>query len=168
MTDTLHDAYPPVWLTDYPAVHFRILPWICAAHGLTGIHYWNVYEWPKSVDPWKDAGSFVIDDEIFNGDGLFIYPPAPAALRNGSAKTPCPSIRLKWIRDGMEDYDHIALLRQKKSKEAARILATIARGFADWETSVSKIPTARISISKILNENPKPSASPMRCPPNNE
>ena len=162
MPDTLHDAFPPVWLTDYPAVHFRILPWICAAHGLTGIHYWNVHKWPESVNPWNDAGTFVIGNETFNGDGFLIYPPAPAALRHGLAKLPCPSIRLKWIRDGMEDYDHIVLLKRKHPEKAAGIIATIARGFADWETSVSKIPQARISISKMLNQHPQHRRIPMR------
>lgn len=156
-TDMARGSYPPVWLTDFPAVNYRILPWICAAHGLTGIHYWNVFEWKDGADPWSDAGIFTIGDETFNGDGLLIYPPAPARLvgrKKAAAMQPCASIRLKWIRDGMEDYEHLQLLKGNNPAAAAGILAGIARGFGDWETSVAKIEATRISISKALMDNP--------------
>ena len=154
LPDMAGDSYPPVWLTDYPAVQYRILPWICAAHGMTGIHYWNTFEWPNDIDPWENAGSFIIDEETFNGDGLLIYPPAPARLvgkEKAAAMKPCPSIRLKWIRDGMEDYEHLQLLRKKNPVVAKAIRDRIARGFADWQTSPDKINTARIMISNTLN-----------------
>lgn len=145
---------PPVWLTDYPPVHFRILPWICAAHNLSGIHYWDVFHWPERTDPWKDAGTFVIDDETFNGDGLLIYPPAPAALRGDAPAVPCASVRLKWIRDGMDDYDHLNILRKTHPERAASILARVAAGFADWETSPQGISQARRAISEAMQNSP--------------
>lgn len=152
--DTRRDSYPPVWLSDYPAVQFRILPWLCAAHNLTGIHYWDVFQWPAGTDPWKDAGTFLIDDETFNGDGLLIYPPAPAALRGDLPLAPCPSIRLKWVRDGFDDYDHLTILRKTHPERAARILARIARGFADWESSPQEIFQARRAISEAMPKSP--------------
>ncbi|MFK7910210.1 MAG: DUF4091 domain-containing protein [Akkermansiaceae bacterium] len=152
--NTLRDSYPPVWLTDYPGIHYRILPWICAAKQFSGIHYWNVFHWPQGTNPWKDAGSFIGGDETFNGDGLLIYPPAPTELRGGMTATPCPSIRLKWIRDGMEDYDHLKILQNTHPKRAADILSGIARGFADWETSPKEVFQARRAISEAMLNSP--------------
>ncbi|BDS05306.1 hypothetical protein NT6N_03460 [Oceaniferula spumae] len=163
MPDMLHDSYPPVWLIDYPAIHYRILPWICAAKNISGIHYWNVFKWPATVDPWNDAGSFVIDDETFNGDGLLIYPPPAASVvgeKLAAKMQPCASIRLKWIRDGIEDYDHLQMLKRHDPKSAEAISATIAKGFADWETSPSKISRARESISRALASEPLPITHP--------
>jgi len=157
-TNMMTDSYPPVWLTDYPAVNYRILPWICAAHGFTGIHYWNTFEWPEDVDPWSDAGSFIIDDETFNGDGLLIYPSAPARLvgaKKAATMKPCASIRLKWIRDGMEDYEHLQLLKKSDQTAAQQILTSIARGFADWETSPKKIEQSRTKITHTINQTNK-------------
>lgn len=152
--DTAKQSCPPVWLVDYPAVHFRILPWICARHDLTGIHYWDIFHWPPGVDPWKDAGTFIIGDGVFNGDGLLIYPPAPLSLQSSHPQKPCPSIRLKWIRDGMEDYDHLTVLRKTHPKQANEILTRIAKGFADWETSIPKINKARRAMSKAMQNSP--------------
>lgn len=164
--DMERGSYPPVWLTDYPAVNYRILPWICAAHGLTGIHYWNVFEWNEGIDPWSDAGIFTIEGETFNGDGLLIYPPAPARLvgnEKSALMQPCASIRLKWIRDGMEDYEHLQILRKSSPAAAAGILAGVARGFGDWEPSVAGIETSRNSISKALQKTIS-----MNLPPKHE
>lgn len=154
MPDTKLDAYPPVWLTDYPAIHYRILPWICAAHGFTGIHYWSTFEWPENVDPWTDNGTFLIEDGVFNGDGLLIYPPASKDLYKKGSNAPCASIRLKWIRDGMEDHDHLTLLKKTKPELASQILSTVARGLADWEISPMKLNHARNAIHDALNHNP--------------
>jgi len=150
MPDMAKDSYPPVWLTDYPAIHYRILPWICAVHGLTGIHYWSAFAWPDDVDPWRDAGTFLTQGATFNGDGLLIYPPRSLA----DSKTPCSSIRLKWIRDGMEDYDHLEILKKSDPATAAKILSSVARGFGDWEVSPSKLVEARCAISNALTFQP--------------
>lgn len=149
------DSCPPVWLTDYPPVHYRVLPWICAVHGMTGMHYWNTFEWPPHVDPWEDNGSFLIGDGTFNGDGLLIYPPAPARLvgsREAARMRPCSSVRLKWIRDGVEDYGHLQILRKKNPAAAARVRARVARGFADWQTSPDAMVAARAMITEALKK----------------
>jgi hypothetical protein len=46
----------------------------------------------------------------FNGDGMLIYPG-----KNG----PLPSIRLKMIRDGLEDYEYLTLLKKVSDKVSA-------------------------------------------------
>ena len=50
-----------------------------------------------------------------NGDGRFLYPPESAA--DGRPTAPVldgavPSIRLEMLRDGIEDYEYLAILRQ--------------------------------------------------------
>jgi hypothetical protein len=77
-------------LIDYPLLKTRILPWIAARYGATGLLHWGLNQWPQdgdSVDPNK--GLFA------PGDDFIIYPG-----RDG----PRSSLRWEAFRDGVEDY----------------------------------------------------------------
>ncbi len=90
----------PNFFIDFAAMEHRILFWQTRLLGFRGVQYWAVNATPASGDPWRGS----TDVTPVNGDGLLIYP---------SAQGPVPSIRLANIRDGIEDYDYLALLSQR-------------------------------------------------------
>ncbi|MCB1210913.1 MAG: DUF4091 domain-containing protein [Verrucomicrobiales bacterium] len=149
--DVLKEAHPPVWCTDYPPMNFRILPWLLMRHGITGLAYWDVVHFEKGVDPWTDAGSFQgFDGSIFNGDGFFIY---PATKDRHGSNQPVASIRLKWLRDSMEDYDYLSLLAAAKGRDVALAQsAGFAEGFGSWHDDAVALHAARREIAALLSE----------------
>ena len=53
-----------------------------------------------------------------NGDGTLFYPGRPRTI-GGTSDIPIESIRLKLIRDGLEDYEYLALLSKYEGRAAA-------------------------------------------------
>ncbi|PIQ83267.1 MAG: hypothetical protein COV75_08375 [Candidatus Omnitrophica bacterium CG11_big_fil_rev_8_21_14_0_20_63_9] len=88
----------PSLVIDAPGLTHRIIPWIAWKYGIKGALYWCVNFWEG--DPWKNPAAFRPDQ---NGNGFLYYP---------SADGPVPSIRLEILRDGVEDYEYLALLNQ--------------------------------------------------------
>jgi hypothetical protein len=93
----------PTLVIDYPAMAARILPWTCWKLGATGLLYWSVNYWTR--DPYRHAQNTRWGD---HGNGLLWYP---------GPDGPVPSIRLEVLRDGMDDYDYLAML----ADEVARV-----------------------------------------------
>ncbi|MBI3947551.1 MAG: DUF4091 domain-containing protein [Armatimonadetes bacterium] len=114
----------PTWLVDDDAVAHRILAWMQGLYGITGFVYSQVHGW--SEDPYQDVASLAGS----SGDGLLLYPGDPY----GSAE-PFPGIRLQTIRDGLEDYECLWLLRDRtrQALDAAGIpdAEGIARGVVE-------------------------------------
>ncbi len=100
-------AHPfPALVIDYPAIAHRILPWMCWKVQSNGLLYWCVDFWKGN--PWKDPANFTPDQ---NGNGSLYYP-APDG--------PVPSIRMETLRDGMEDYEYLYMLRELAANAAAQ------------------------------------------------
>jgi len=107
-------AHPtPSLVIDYPAISHRIIPWMAWKEGAAGLLYWSVNYWEG--DPWKDPATFQNDQ---NGNGFLFYP---------AAEGPVPSIRLEVLRDGIEDYEYLNLLRMLVDKKDAQNSASKAR-----------------------------------------
>lgn len=112
---------------DYPAADARTLFWAAYKYHITGFFYYEVAMWSsnllahQTMDPsivihedqaalaalregrrWPDVPWNTFTFSRYNGDGQLIYP--------GRNETPLPSLRLEVIRDGIEDYELLALL----------------------------------------------------------
>ena len=98
----VQDAYSPKWLIDFDPVNFRIQPgFISQSLNLTGLLYWRVDKWPS--DAWNNvnnAGTY--SSANYPGEGMLVYPGQPVGVKGVVA-----SMRLKWLRDGVEDYDYV-------------------------------------------------------------
>ena len=145
----LTHSHPPVWCTDYPPISHRISPWLFLHHGITGFTYWDTLYFPDGTDVWHDGGTYVAStSEVFNGDGLFIY---PATKRGHGRDAPVASIRLKWLRESIEDYDYLMLARELGLDEQVRsIVQTFARGFGDWDANLPALLDARLQIARLV------------------
>jgi len=95
-------------------------------------------------DPWKDVRRFA-----GNGDGTFLYPGFPERL-GGDHPFPVESIRLKLVRDGLEDGELLAMAERlglgPLAQRLARRLAPSLRGFerdaAPWVSAHDELGDA--------------------------
>src|SRR3954453_12585785 len=108
------------WLLDASPLGYRLTPGFSAQSlGFTGVHYWAADRWSRQ--PWADVTYRSADGRSWPGEGVLVYPGAPAGVAGV-----VPSVRLKWIRDGVEDYDLIALARARGVPGLAKELELVA------------------------------------------
>ena len=81
------------------------MEWLTWKYRISGELYYNMTEsYELQRDPWRDLylhGG--------NGDGSLFYPGRIDRI-GGNRDVPIESIRLKLIRDGLEDYEYLTLL----------------------------------------------------------
>ena len=114
---------------DHPAAEVRLWPWGAWKHRLDGLwlpqaNYWHssvAYPGELPQNPWADPMSWISTIEARphekeawgNGYGRFLYPPNQV-VGVGATKAltgPIPSLRWELLRDGLEDYEYLHLLR---------------------------------------------------------
>lgn len=135
-------AYP-TWLLDYPLFHYRIAAWINWSVGATGLLYWATGYWADSSDPWTDPSTY----GSLNGDGALVYPGGAIGYEG-----PVASMRLKAIRDGIEDYDYLQLLKPMDSRSADATAKALGLRFRQWTRNPADILAARERIGERLND----------------
>jgi hypothetical protein len=127
---------------DHPATELRVWLWQTWARKIEGLLVWQTNYWTSSCaypdrdrpqDPWRDPMSWVsgydtpagVRQPWGNGDGRFIYPPEGATgLQAGEILDgPVDSIRWEMLRDGVEDYEYMAILRRLLAERGDRLPA---------------------------------------------
>jgi hypothetical protein len=144
----VQDAYSPKWEIDFLPLDFRIQPgFISAALSMTGILYWRVDQW--SPDPWtnvNNAGTY--SSSNYPGEAQLLYPGQDVGIAGAA-----PSMRLKWLRDGVEDYDYVALLQQAgKGAWAVQQAATVAPDWTNWTRSPTALEAVREALGNALDQ----------------
>jgi hypothetical protein len=103
----------------------RMLPYYCLKYGATGFEFWGLSWW--TYDPWKTGWHWFIrqsDDgkryywiRYPNGDGYLAYPGQPIGVDG-----PVTTLRLEQVREGLEDYEAMAILKKlvEKAKQSGR------------------------------------------------
>ena len=113
--EEVKDKNPPYWHIDQPVIAYRIPTWINRQYDITGLLYWTTSGWYDEHGPWLVPG-FVHYSQIaenhyearyYNGGGMLFYPGNDAGFDG-----PVTTIRLKNIREGLEDYEYFALLER--------------------------------------------------------
>lgn len=137
-------ANTPSWQIDFPAANFRILPgFLNASQGYTGVLYWAVDYWRP--DPWRDV---VYTDSgcCFPGEGSLLYRGEPAGVRGA-----IPSTRMAWIREGIEDYGYVDLLR-RAGCDPGELLDPAASSWRRWTQDPQVIAEVRSSLATAIEE----------------
>jgi hypothetical protein len=143
----VQDAYSPKWLIDFDPVNFRIQPgFISQSLNLSGLLYWRVDKWPS--DPWNNvnnAGTY--SSANYPGEGMLVYPGQQVGVKGVVA-----SMRLKWLRDGVEDYDYVQILKNMgKTELAMQITRSIAPDWTNWTRDSNAIETARLKLGEAID-----------------
>jgi hypothetical protein len=154
----VQDAYSPKWLIDFDPVNFRIQPgFISQSLNLTGLLYWRVDRWGS--DPWNNinnAGTF--SSSNYPGEGLLVYPGQPVGVKGVVA-----SMRLKWLRDGVEDYDYVQMLKDLgKADLAMEITRSVGADWTNWSRDPKAIEAAREKLGAAIEQ--LKAASPASSP----
>ncbi len=151
----VQDNYSPKWELDFAPINFRIQPgFINQSLDLTGLLYWAVDEW--TADTWN--APFAGYGDHYPGEGQLVYPGTEAGLVGVA-----PSMRLKYLRDGVDDYDYIQLLKNRGYGDwALGVARTVGPNWRDWTRDPAVLEAARIELGNMLDslpDSPVPTAA---------
>jgi hypothetical protein len=133
----------PFWELDFPLLNYRIPMWISWHFGITGLLYWSTTNWASTRDVWTNPVTY---GDQYNMEGSLLYPGVDAGVQGFIA-----SIRLKEIREGLEDYEYLKILAQRRSKAVVEgVVKKIARTWHDWDTDTRHLMGARAEIARSI------------------
>jgi hypothetical protein len=146
----VQDNYSPKWQIDFAPINFRIQPgFISQSLGLTGLLYWRVDGW--TTDPWNDINSFFDPNDnnrAYPGDGMLFYPGQQVGVEGV-----VPSMRLKWLREGVEDYEYVAMLKRLgKSERALEISRSVGQDWYSWTKETKTLELARRQLAQEIEK----------------
>jgi len=95
----------PSYAVDTDGSRNRALEWLSFTYDMKGELYYEMTYGYFFGDPWTSQNAFG-----GTGDGTLFYPGTPAKI-GGQTEIPVESLRLKGIRDGMEDYELLNLAK---------------------------------------------------------
>ncbi len=171
---------------DHPGTEMRVWLWQTWQRKIVGILVWQTNYWTSSAaypdrehpqDPYEDPMGWVSGYSTpqgtrrawGNGDGRFLYPPEAASDGRPTSPVfegPVESVRLEMLRDGIEDYEYLALLRrlletraaqltdeqQAKYRELLTVPAEITSDMTTFTTDPAPIEQRRREIAHAISD----------------
>ena len=127
----------------------RILFWQQRQQNVEGFLYYETCNWGFAGDPWTNPvtyGAATGTDEA--GDGLLLYP----GNRLG-ATDPVLSLRLKSVRDGMEDYDLLTLAKETLGEKATeKLIRCVTRNMTRYTDDPAVLFAVRAELGQRIAE----------------
>jgi len=144
----------PSYMVDATPVRNRVFQWLAFLDQIEAELYYQLdYCWVAAAcgaasnasAPWTSVYAFG-----GNGDGTLIYPGTPAMI-GGTTPIALPSIRLKQIRDGMQDFEYLTALSQAGEDAFARsVAATFITNAYTFNNDPTALQTARDMLASKL------------------
>lgn len=147
------------WRLDNPLVDARALFWLVSAFGFDGLLHWGLNQWSgtSSMHPIaaNSTDGFISPEEWnmatsagswMQGDGKLIY-----CGEDG----PLSSSRLVNIRDGMDDYDYIAMALAADKQAADQLVGRVSDGKCPYcaARNVSLLRSTREFMAQIIERS---------------
>jgi hypothetical protein len=140
----------PSYMIDASAVRNRAMQWYAFRYNATGELYFET-TMAYQHDPWNNQWDF-----SGNGDGTLFYPGTPAKI-GGTTHIPLASIRLKMVREGMEDYEYLKALSDAGDATLAKQVAmTLFPHPYMAEQRAQDLMAARTTIARRLSDLAQP------------
>jgi uncharacterized protein (TIGR03382 family) len=141
-------AYEAGWPTmaiDADGTRNRAMEWLSFTYGVSGELYYETTMAYYHGNPWENQFDFG-----GTGDGTLFYPGTTARI-GGQTEIPVESLRLKLVRDGMEDYELLLLARKLGAGDQAMQIAkgTYPRTFQAVSTPAA-LDSARWELAKLI------------------
>jgi len=138
----------PTWLIDFEPINHRVAQgFINQRLGLTGLLYWRIDTWTD--DPWNnvDTNANIENSVHYPGEGMLIYPGKQVGVKGSVAST-----RLKWIRDGVEDYEYIEILKNTGySAWVSSAIAEVAEDMHNWNQDPAVLKAVRLKLGNKIS-----------------
>jgi hypothetical protein len=131
------------WQIDFPLTNYRLPFWLNWHYGIQGLIYWSAVHWKNpDRDVWTDPGF----RNRYNGEGYLVYPGAEVGIEG-----PVPSLRLKALRDGLEDYAYLALLTQLGDREfVEKEMSKIVVSWWKWDDDPRHLQEVRANLARRI------------------
>ncbi|MHC4433992.1 MAG: DUF4091 domain-containing protein, partial [Planctomycetota bacterium] len=140
--ESVRNLDPPYWHIDRPLIVYRVPTWINYQYGITGLLYWSTVT--TVIEPWFNPA--FAHPRHYNGGGFLFYPGLPCGIEG-----PVASIRVKNLRDGMEDYEYLAILEGLAGRQATKkIVDGIAPNWWNFSREPDKILRAREELVRQI------------------
>ncbi len=142
----------PEWMVDYPPINERIQAgFLNFTQGATGLLYYRADGWTagNAIGSWNNVDTTACGSGLGRpGDGIFLYPPAPIASTESA-----PGIRLKAIRDGIQDYEYAQMLKNLgQLGVVGNTLLPIASSWSNWNHDPDALQNARTQLGQLLHQ----------------
>jgi hypothetical protein len=133
------------WQIDFPLLNYRLPPWLNWRNKVEGLLYWSAVHWRNPQrDVWTDPGF----RNRYNGEGYLLYPGTEAGIQG-----PVTSLRLKALRDGLEDHAYFSLLADLGEEGfAEKEAAKVARSWWKWDEDTNRLHAVRDAVAKRIQE----------------
>jgi hypothetical protein len=139
---TVKNFDPPYWHIDRPLIVYRVPTWINYQYDITGLLYWSTVT--TVIEPWSNPA--FAHPRHYNGGGFLFYPGLPCGIDG-----PVVSMRMKNLRDGMEDYEYfVTLERLSDKKTVKKIVDAISPNWWNFSKSPNEFLTAREKIARQI------------------
>lgn len=162
----------PTLFIDHNAVNLRVWLWMTWKWNVQGILVWQSNYWTSPAafpttpqNPWEDPMGYTsgYGQEAGtigywgNGDGRFVYPANKkgAADKTAYVSGPVNSIRWEMLREGLEDFEYFAMLKQlsaARGDAAAKALLEVPEAIVKTQTDFTKDPRVMYQHRQRLAE----------------
>jgi hypothetical protein len=149
----------PTYAIDSDATRNRAMEWMSFSYDMQGELYYETTMAYFNGDAWSNQTAFG-----GTGDGTLFYPGTTAKI-GGQTEIPVESIRLKQLRDGMEDYE---LLNLAKTLGLGAQAKAIAQGVYpktyQATTTAAALDSARAELAALILHAMGKEAAPAPTP----
>lgn len=154
----VQDGYSPKLQINFTPLDYRLtMGFISQSLGITGFQQWAVDQW--SSNPWTQM---VISSTGVPSDGLLVYPGGPVGIVGYA-----PSMRLKWVREGTNDFEYVQILKAMgQGGWALQQTATVAPDWRNWTRDYTQVENVRIALGNKIDQL-STTASIVKGPPAN-
>ncbi len=145
------DTFPSL-RQNAPPLEARLIPWVCFRHDFAGFVYDNFNTWSNDTPTLNPASPGVLSMDAVQS---LCYP---------GSERPLASVRLECLRDGLEDFEYLHLLRKAAAHhaEAAQLLQeTLPVAFYPVQPDqtqrriyLKRVQESRLKIGRFLTQLP--------------
>lgn len=141
------DNYSPKQNLNWGSLDWRLaMGYLMANVGLSGWQQWAVDCWGS--DPWHSGTPGDCSNPQVPGDGMSMYPGKDVGLLGYA-----PSIRMKWSRDGINDYEYVEILKRLGDGTwAVSQIDRIAHDFANWTKDSIQLEAVRKLLGDRIDQ----------------